>query len=41
MSYDADNDRFHVTVSLAAGRGVGGRRRLARNGMGFRVDNCI
>ena len=41
MSYDADNDRFHVTVSLAAGREVSGRRRLARNDIRFRAGNCI
>ena len=29
--YDVDNDCFHVTVSLAAGREVSSRRRLARN----------
>jgi len=26
--YDADNDRFHVTVFFGAGREVSGRRRL-------------
>ena len=31
MRYDADNDRFHVTVSFAAGREASGRRRLARD----------
>ena len=41
MSYDADNDRFRVTVSLAAGREVSGRRRLARNDIRFRAENCI
>ena len=31
MCYDIGTDRFHVTVSLAAGREVSGPRRLAHN----------
>ena len=31
MCHDAGNDRFHVTVSFAAGREASGRRRLARD----------
>ena len=29
--YDADNDRFHVTVFFGAGREVSGRRRLVHD----------
>ena len=34
MCYDVGTDRFHVTVSLAAGREVSGPRRLAHNDIG-------
>ena len=41
MCYDIDTGRFHVTVSLAAGRGVSGPRRLARSNIGSLTDFYI
>ena len=41
MYYDIGTDRFHVTVSLAAGREVSGPRRLARGNVGSLAEGCI
>ena len=40
MSSDVDTDRFHVTVSLAAGREVSGPRRLARSNVESLAEMC-
>ena len=41
MCYDVDTDRFHVTVSLAAGREVSGTQRRVHNNVESLAGICI
>ena len=41
MYFDVSTDCFRVTVSLAAGRGVSGPRRLARSNAGSLAGVCV